>query len=125
MQKVRANQAFILALKRRAHERFFAELSADAYEADRLGQTFAAEFSYLENFQRFLGGMSLNDVYGVFDKVLAMAPWNDSLRARIYAQYSHIASTQTDPAVRQRLMRKADELYDGEATHRTPIGATK
>ena len=123
MQKVIANQAFILALKRRAHEQFFAGASSDAAEPDRLRQTFAAEFRYLEAFPRFLGGMPLAEVYSVFDKVLAMAPWNDSLRARIYAQYSHIASSQADPAARRRLMRKAEALYEEDAMRRAPKSA--
>ena len=45
------------------------------------------------------------------DSVLAQAPWNDSLRARIYAQYRYLASTQTNPSMRKRMMERADALY--------------
>jgi len=119
MEKAIATQAFILTLKHRAHEHFFASVAADVPDPDKLRQTFAAEFLYLEAFQRFLGGMSSAEVFRTFDKVLAMAPWNDSLRARIYAQYFHIASTQTDPAARERLMRLAAALYDEEKVRQT------
>ena len=56
-------------------------------------------------------GMAPEEVHRVFDTTLAMAPWNDSLRARIYAQYSYIASTRHDPRERARLQRKAASLY--------------
>lgn len=125
MKKVIANQAFILTLKRRAHEDFFAAVSARAPNPKKLRQAFAAEFLYLEAFQRFLGGMSAAEAFRVFDNVLAMAPWNNSLRARIYAQYSHIASTQPDPAIRQELMRRAASLYDQNEIHHAPMNDTR
>jgi hypothetical protein len=52
----------------------------------RLRQALAAEDRYLAGFLRFLQGMPLDDIYRVFDDALAVAPWNDILRARIYAQ---------------------------------------
>lgn len=122
MQKVVANQAFLLALKRRAYPDLIAGASAGAADPNRLRQTIAAEFLYLEAFQRFLGGMPLGEVFRVFDDVLAAAPWNDSLRARIYSQYSHIASAQADPAARMRLMRRAAALYQDD---RGPAAAGK
>jgi hypothetical protein len=48
----------------------------------------------------------------MFDNALAAAPWNDSLRARIYAQYRYFASTQSDPVMRQQLKQRAEALYE-------------
>lgn len=106
------NHEFLLDLKRRAHPGFLAELEEKVRDMGPLRQSFAAEFHYLEGFGGFLQGMSLAEQYRTFDSALATAPWNDSLRARIYAQYRYIASTQADPAERARLMRRARGLYD-------------
>ncbi len=113
--KVIANQAFFLDLKRRQYPDFLASVAMDSADPARLEQTFAAEFRFLEAFQRFLGGIPLDDTYRLFDEALAMAPWNDSLRARIYAQYSYIALTQANPERRQQMARRARALYDKDA----------
>jgi spermidine synthase len=110
--KVIENQAFILRLKRKAYVDFFASLSAQVEDPDRLRQTFAAEFLYLKAFQQYLEGLQIADLYRVFDESLEAAPWNDSLRARIYAQYAYFATTQRDPAMRERLRRRAEALYE-------------
>ncbi len=44
----------------------------------------------------------------------ATVPWNDSLRARIYAQYAYLANTQRDPSRHAAMQRKADALYNGD-----------
>jgi spermidine synthase len=110
--KVVENQAFILRLKRKAYVDFFASLSAQVDDVDRLRQTFAAEFLYLKAFQQYLEGLEIADLYRVFDQSLEAAPWNDSLRARIYAQYAYFAMTRRDPAMRERLRRRAEALYE-------------
>ncbi|NCF62988.1 MAG: hypothetical protein GWP58_09065 [Gammaproteobacteria bacterium] len=83
----------------------------------RLRQTFAAEFRYLDGFQKFLSGISLSENFRLFDDALSVAPWNDSLRARIYAQYAYIASTRKNPVERARMMKRADALYEGSKSH--------
>ena len=55
--------------------------------------------------------MPLMETYRVFDAALAVAPWNDSLRARIYAQYRFLAESRRDPGERAMLMRRASALY--------------
>ena len=62
-------------------------------------------------FAKFLQGITVAEQYRIFDGALAMAPWNDSLRARIYAQYEYIASSRRDPVERARLMKRAQDLY--------------
>jgi hypothetical protein len=80
-------------------------------DLERLRQTMRAEDRYLVGFARFLQGLPMMDTYRLFDAILATASWNDSLRARIYAQYVHLASTRADPAERAMLMRRARQLY--------------
>jgi spermidine synthase len=106
-----ANHEFIIELKRAGYPDFLAGLEANAQGTARMRQTIAAEFRYLAGFQRFLEGMTLKDQYRVFDDALAVAPWNDSLRARIYLQYIYNASTRKLPAERSRLKQRAEDLY--------------
>lgn len=105
------NHAFIIELKRAAYADFLAGLDANAGDTARMRQTVAAEFRYLAGFQKFLEGMTLTEQYRIFDDALAVAPWNDSLRARIYLQYLYNASTRSLPAERSRLMQRAEDLY--------------
>jgi hypothetical protein len=100
-----------MEMKRQAFPDFIAGLNLGAKETARLRQTLAAEFRYLASFRKFLEGTSLPEQYRLFDDALSVAPWNDSLRARIYAQYAYIASRQRDPAERARLMKRANDLY--------------
>ncbi|MBT8049211.1 MAG: fused MFS/spermidine synthase, partial [Gammaproteobacteria bacterium] len=79
------NHALIIEMKRQGFSAFLASQELGANAVQRLRQTLAAEFRYLSGFQQFLEGMPLEEQYRVFDDALAVAPWNDSLRARIYA----------------------------------------
>jgi spermidine synthase len=114
-EQIIANHKFIRELKRRARADFVADLAIGEQDMSRLQQTLAAEDAYLQGFEQFQTGISLTDQYRLFDAILAMAPWNDSLRARIYSQYSHIASNRRDASERLRLMRRANQLYEGRA----------
>lgn len=111
-QHIVTNHGFLFELKRNAHQAFVEGLALNAESRDQFNQTLRAEYRYLLGFQRFLAGMTKEETYRFFDATLAMAPWNDSLRARIYAQYTHIASTRRNPAERLRLQRKAQSLYE-------------
>ncbi len=111
LDKAIANQEFLLDLKRRAHPDYFRALATDADDPARLERTFEAEFRFLQAFQRFLGRIPLAETYRLFDGALATAPWHDSLRARIYAQYRYFAASQRDPVRRAQLARRAEALY--------------
>jgi spermidine synthase len=110
-QMIIENYDLLMALRREAFPAYLAALSSRAADSAKLRRGFAAEFQYLAAFRRFLGGMPLDENYRLFDLALEAAPWNDSLRARIYAQYSYLAATRSDPAERALLMRRAQELY--------------
>jgi spermidine synthase len=109
-----ANHDLLISLKRAAFPAFLAGLEASTEAKARIRQTVAAEFRYLAGFRKFLEGMPLAEQYRVFDDALAVAPWNDSLRARIYAQYRYMASVSRDPAKREHLANKAQSLYATE-----------
>ena len=113
-KKFIANHNFIIELKRKAYPGLLASLEDGVRDTARLQQTFAAEDLYLLGFQKFLSGILLTEQYRLFDAALALAPWNDSLRARIFAQYSYIASTRKNPSERARLMKRASSLYESK-----------
>jgi hypothetical protein len=110
-KKFIANHEFLLELKRKAYVGFLTSLGEGMQDTSRMNQTFAAEFRYQAGFGKFLKGIPVEEQYRIFDGALAMAPWNDSLRARIFAQYEYIASSTRDPLERTRRMRKAHGLY--------------
>ncbi len=115
-KQIVANHKFIRELKRHAQPEFFDSLVISSQDMARLRQTLQAEDSYLLGFEQFQTGISLIEQYRLFDAILAMAPWNDSLRARIFAQYTHIAATRSSASERARLFKKANQLYDGNAS---------
>ena len=110
-RKIITNHEFIRKLKAAASTEFLAGLDVDLQDSNRLEQTFVAEDAYLLGFQKFLSGMSLTEQYRLFDEILSLAPWNDSLRSRIYAQYMHIALSRRNSVERDRLMKRAKRLY--------------
>jgi len=107
-----ANHALIIKMKLAAFPGFLASQELDVSDTLKLRQTLAAELRYLSGFQKFLEGITLQEQYRIFDDALAAAPWNDSLRARIFAQYNYIASTRRDPVERARLFARANALYE-------------
>jgi len=113
-RKFLANHEFLLKLKREAYLDFLSSLEESMEDTARLQQTFAAEFRYLSGFGKFLKGIPVTEQYRIFDAALAIAPWNDSLRARIYSQYVYVASTSRNPSERVRLMQRANSLYESE-----------
>lgn len=119
-KQVVANHRFIRELKEQAQADFIAGLEIEHQDIARLKQTLLAENSYLVGFESFQTGISLMEHYRLFDKILALAPWNDSLRARIFSQYSHIASTRRDASERSRLFKRANSLYEQDAVQRLP-----
>jgi hypothetical protein len=106
-----ANHALIIKMKLAALPGFSKMQDLDAQDSLKLKKTLMAELSYLSAFQKFLEGITIDEQYRLFDDVLAIAPWNDSLRARIFAQYNYIASTRRDPFERARLFERANALY--------------
>jgi spermidine synthase len=110
-EKVVENHEMLIDLKREAYPDLLTALSGKVRDRARLRQGLEAEERYLRAFSKFLTGISLDEAYRIFDDALAVAPWNDSLRARIYAQYRYLAESRRDPGERALLMRRAEALY--------------
>jgi spermidine synthase len=114
-RKVAENHEMLIDLKLQGYPGLLTSLSGKGADRRRLRQGLEAEERYLRGFGKFLSGMSLEETYRVFDAALAVAPWNDSLRARIYAQYRHLAESRRDPGERALLMSRAEALYPGRS----------
>lgn len=113
-QKFLRNHEFLLELRRSARADFLAGLDLGQQEQAWMELSLDAEEKYLAGFSAFLSGASLAEQFRTFDAALALAPWNDSLRARIYAQYTYLASTVRDPVRRAQLIERANELFQNE-----------
>jgi len=105
------NHQFITKLRHAANADFLAGLEAEIPNSSKLKATFGAENIYLSTFEKYLKGMNSVTLYSMFDYILSLAPWNDSLRARIYSLYAYAASVPRDPFERARLMKRANLLY--------------
>lgn len=110
-KQIISNHSLIRQLRLNAHPTFIARQESQTGISSRFNQTLLVEDKYLAGFQQFLTGMSLTDQYRLFDDILALAPWNDSLRARVFAQYSHIAMSRRNPNERAQLLERANSLY--------------
>jgi spermidine synthase len=111
-----ANHDFITRIKNEAFPDFLASFQKDMQDTMSLRQSIAAEFRFLDGFRSFQTGISLPELYRVFDDALGVAPWNDSLRAQVYSLYVHVASSSRNPSERVRLMQRADALYAKKQT---------
>ena len=113
-QRVAANIEFIENLKRAAAPAFLASIKLrDQDEAARLKRALAAEQNYLEGYRISLAPVSAMDIFRRYDTALSLAPWNESLRTRIFLHYSEIAASQSNPRVKAYLMDRAYAVRDG------------
>jgi spermidine synthase len=117
-QRIAANIDFIADLRRAAAPDLLAAFKVrDQEEARRLSSALAAEQAYLTGYRSSLslGPVSGTEILRQYDKALALAPWNESLRARIFLHYSQIAASQTNTGVKAYLMERAISVYGKSA----------
>ncbi len=117
-QRSAANIEFIAALKRAAAPDFLAAIKVRGQEeARRLSRALDAEQAYLAGYHLSLspGPVSGMEIVRQYDTALALAPWNESLRARIFLHYSYIAASQTNVSVKAYLMERALSVYSKSA----------
>jgi spermidine synthase len=117
-QRIAANIDFLEALRRAASSRMLSAIeTGGGEEARRLRRAAAAELAYLEGYRVSLapGSISAPEIFGHYDRALALAPWNQNLRARIYLHYSDIAASQDRTWVRADLMERALSAYGRSA----------
>lgn len=117
-QRVAENIAFIAGLKRAAAPTFVAAIRVrDREDAKKLNDALRAEQVYLAGYRLSLGPgpVSGPEIVRQYDRALALAPWNESLRARIFLHYSDIAAAQADIGVKAYLMERALSVYGKSA----------
>lgn len=85
--RLAVNHAFLMELRRRSTDTLLASVAEGSEDHRRLQQAVAAEGEFLLGFRRTLAGGTVSQVLQRFDKAMALAPWNDSLRARIFLAY--------------------------------------
>jgi len=113
-QRVAANIEFIANLKRAAAPAFLAAIKPrDQDEAAKLERALEAEQAYLKGYRISLAPVDATDIFRQYDTALSLAPWNESLRARIFLHYSEIAASQSNPRVKTYLMNRAYAVRDG------------
>ena len=83
----------------------------------KLERALAAEQAYLTGYRLSLGPVSATEIFRQYDAALALAPWNESLRSRIFLHYSQIADSQTNTRVKDYLMERARAVRDGNRSH--------
>ncbi len=113
-QRVAANLDFIARLKRAATADLLAGVRLrNQDETGRLESALAAEYEFLEGYRISLAPVDANDIFRRYDAAIRLAPWNQSLRSRIFLHYSEIADSQPDPRVKDYLMQRALAARDG------------
>jgi spermidine synthase len=118
-QRVAANLDLIAVLRRSAGPALLASIeTTKPRQRERLSDAIAAEQYYLAGFRSSLtsGPISAEELFGRYDAALALAPWNASLRARIFLHYSKIAASQHQIWIKADLMGRALQAYDRSAT---------
>ena len=107
-RRVAANIEFIAGLKRAAAPALMAAIKLrDQDEAARLRRALDAEQAYLTGYRISLAPVSAMKIFRQYDKALSLAPWNESLRERIFLHYSEIADSQSNPRIKAYMMQRA------------------
>jgi len=113
-QRVAANIDFIARLKRAAAAEFLATVRLrNQQQAERFVSALAAEQEFLKGYRISLAPVDATRIYRHYDTAIALAPWNQSLRARIFLHYSEIAASQANPGVRAYLLQRALAVRNG------------
>ena len=122
-QRIAANIEFVAGLKRAAAHDFLASIKLRSKgEAEKLKSALAAEQAYLTGYRISLGSVSTMEIFRQYDDALALAPWNESLRARIALHYSDIAASQENHGIKAYLLDRARVARDGHrANPATPL----
>jgi spermidine synthase len=119
------NLDFLMGLRQEAMPTFLAEMATGADDTLRLKQAFAAEEKYLDAYRQSFAAVPQAEVLRRFDSALALAPWNDSLRTRVFLHYWTVASrtyNSGDLRAAVNLMHRALSLYGRSAMARVEYG---
>jgi spermidine synthase len=119
-QRLATNYDLLVGMRRAAWPAFASKVvSADD---SRLNETLAAERAYTDAYRRSRSGTASDEeVFRRFNSVLLLAPWNDSLRARISLDFSEISakySSRGDFRMAANLTRRALTVFGESAMTR-------
>ncbi len=118
-QRVAENIDFVSRLRRKAGAGFLARMRlGDEATRRRLSQAEEAELAFLTGYRSSLGPgpVSAADIFREYDRALALAPWNDSLRARIALHYQAIGASQRSAWGQVGMLEHAVAVYDKSPT---------
>jgi len=114
--RVAANLDFIRGLRRSAAPALLASVKGlDGEGAEKLSRAQAAEQAFLAGYRMSLSPVSVTDIIRRYDSAIALAPWNENLRARVFLHYSDIAGSQDRTANKIFMMKRALAAYGGSA----------
>lgn len=123
-QRVLQNHDFLMGLRRAETPALFSEFAAGTGDTGRLSDAFAAEQLYLDAYRGGLAGMAEDEVFRGLESALALAPWNESLRARIFLLHWKNATRRFNDQDLQGavdLMRHALSVYGKHAHARVEL----
>jgi len=117
--RVAANLGFIRRLREASAPALLASVRGlDEAASEKLRRAQAAEQAFLAGYRLSLSPVSIDEIFRRYDAALALAPWNESLRARIYLHYTDIGASQRNPAIRAFMRKRALAVYDPDAASR-------
>ncbi len=118
-RRVDANLELVARLRRAAWPGLLAGVQgADEAAQDRLKLAAAAELAFLDGYRVSLGRgpVSGTEIFRQYDAALSLAPWDESLRARIALHYQEIAASQRGLEGRIGFLKRALGAYDKSAS---------
>jgi spermidine synthase len=117
-QRLLANHDFLTNMRRSTAPRFLATMTSDAVDDARLEAAFAAEEQYLTGYRMSLVGAPEAEVFRRLESALSLAPWNESIRSRVFVHYRTAASghyQQGNVHMAANLMQRALSVFDRSA----------
>ncbi len=124
-QRVAENLAFVAALRQAGWPALWATMEVpEGTTRQRLEGAVAAEQAFLAGYGESLkeGSVSVADIFRHYDEAMALAPWNDSLRARISLHYTEFAAFQQQTWGAAGFLKRALAAHPGNATAHLDYG---
>lgn len=121
-QRLLLNHDFLMSLRRSAAPALLSKMAASTEEGARLREAFAAEEEILSGYRQGLAGAPRAEVTRRFESALALAPWNDSIRSRVFLHYRMTASEFFSRGLYRAaasFMQRAVRVYGKSAHART------
>jgi tetratricopeptide (TPR) repeat protein len=112
------NLDLLIGLRRSEGPTFLSRMRPEAEHRGRLRGSLEAAAAFLDGNRRSLSGAPLDETFRRFDSALALAPWDDGLRASIalhYYEVSGIYVSAGDLRTAARLVQRAVATHEDNA----------